>query len=126
MKEIGQDLSGFNCGLAHFFCKLNLVCGLNFPSFLFTWVKINIRFPVYFAIVQHTSASLTINENYDPDVREDTETFLNSVVPEVCLKLYTVFYMYVTTLWAKIIDCSFSGEICTMETYPGRLVQNFF
>ncbi|KAK1388708.1 UPF0047 protein YjbQ [Heracleum sosnowskyi] len=51
MKEIGQDLSGFNCGLAHFF-------------------------------LQHTSASLTINENYDPDVREDTETFLNSVVPE--------------------------------------------
>jgi thiamine phosphate synthase YjbQ (UPF0047 family) len=35
--------------------------------------------------VQHTSASLTINENYDSDVREDTETFLNKIVPEVCL-----------------------------------------
>uniref|UniRef100_A0A7C8Z055 Uncharacterized protein n=1 Tax=Opuntia streptacantha TaxID=393608 RepID=A0A7C8Z055_OPUST len=32
--------------------------------------------------LQHTSASLTINENYDADVREDTETFLNRVVPE--------------------------------------------
>ncbi|XP_074275130.1 uncharacterized protein LOC141599114 [Silene latifolia] len=32
--------------------------------------------------LQHTSASLTINENYDGDVREDTETFLNRVVPE--------------------------------------------
>ncbi|XP_010459807.1 PREDICTED: uncharacterized protein LOC104740802 isoform X2 [Camelina sativa] len=32
--------------------------------------------------VQHTSASLTINENYDPDVQADTETFLNSIVPE--------------------------------------------
>ncbi|XAR61483.1 Thiamine-phosphate diphosphorylase [Bertholletia excelsa] len=32
--------------------------------------------------LQHTSASLTINENYDSDVRDDTETFLNSVVPE--------------------------------------------
>ncbi|KAA8528837.1 hypothetical protein F0562_036192 [Nyssa sinensis] len=51
LKEIGQDLSGFNCGLAHFF-------------------------------LQHTSASLTINENYDSDVRDDTETFLNRVVPE--------------------------------------------
>nr|AFK47781.1 unknown [Lotus japonicus] len=26
--------------------------------------------------LQHTSASLTINENYDSDVRHDTETFL--------------------------------------------------
>ena len=35
--------------------------------------------------VQHTSASLTINENYDSDVRDDTERFLNIVVPEVGL-----------------------------------------
>ncbi|XP_039121033.1 UPF0047 protein YjbQ [Dioscorea cayenensis subsp. rotundata] len=32
--------------------------------------------------LQHTSASLTINENYDSDVQEDTETFLSRVVPE--------------------------------------------
>ncbi|CAI9115345.1 OLC1v1016229C1 [Oldenlandia corymbosa var. corymbosa] len=51
LKEIGQELSGFKCGLAHFF-------------------------------LQHTSASLTINENYDSDVRDDTETFLNRIVPE--------------------------------------------
>ncbi|XP_062165444.1 uncharacterized protein LOC133871967 isoform X2 [Alnus glutinosa] len=51
MKEIGQDLSEFKCGLAHLF-------------------------------LQHTSASLTINENYDSDVRDDTETFLNKIVPE--------------------------------------------
>jgi secondary thiamine-phosphate synthase enzyme len=30
----------------------------------------------------HTSASLTINENADPDVRTDMETALNHVVPE--------------------------------------------
>ncbi|XP_019054911.1 PREDICTED: uncharacterized protein LOC104606910 isoform X1 [Nelumbo nucifera] len=51
LKEIDQDLSGFKCGLAHFF-------------------------------LQHTSASLTLNENYDSDVRDDTETFLNRIVPE--------------------------------------------
>ncbi|XP_010061347.2 UPF0047 protein YjbQ [Eucalyptus grandis] len=51
VKEIGQDLSEFKCGLAHLF-------------------------------LQHTSASLTINENYDSDVRDDTETFLNKIVPE--------------------------------------------
>ncbi|MQL92703.1 hypothetical protein Taro_025338 [Colocasia esculenta] len=32
--------------------------------------------------LQHTSASLTINENYDSDVQDDTETFLNRIVPE--------------------------------------------
>ncbi|KAK6939148.1 Uncharacterized protein family UPF0047, YjbQ [Dillenia turbinata] len=51
LKEIGQELSDFKCGLAHLF-------------------------------LHHTSASLTINENYDSDVRDDTETFLNKIVPE--------------------------------------------
>ncbi|XP_020201942.1 UPF0047 protein C4A8.02c [Cajanus cajan] len=51
LKEIGPELSGFKCGLAHLF-------------------------------LHHTSASLTINENYDYDVRVDTETFLNRIVPE--------------------------------------------
>jgi secondary thiamine-phosphate synthase enzyme len=32
--------------------------------------------------IQHTSASLTLNENADPDVRVDLETSLNSLVPE--------------------------------------------
>ena len=32
--------------------------------------------------LQHTSASLCINENVDPTVRSDTETFLNDLVPE--------------------------------------------
>lgn len=32
--------------------------------------------------IQHTSASLTINENVSPDVRRDLERHLNEVVPE--------------------------------------------
>lgn len=32
--------------------------------------------------IQHTSASLTINENADADVRDDLETALNAVAPE--------------------------------------------
>ena len=32
--------------------------------------------------IQHTSASLTINENADPDVRGDLERHLNVMVPE--------------------------------------------
>ena len=32
--------------------------------------------------IQHTSAGLTINENADPTVRKDFETFVNELVPE--------------------------------------------
>ena len=32
--------------------------------------------------IKHTSASLTINENADPSVREDFETHFNKMVPE--------------------------------------------
>jgi secondary thiamine-phosphate synthase enzyme len=32
--------------------------------------------------IQHTSASLTVNENADPTVRRDFETFFNKAVPE--------------------------------------------
>ena len=42
------------------------------------------RFQVGLAtfFIQHTSASLTINENCDPDVRTDMENALNRIVPE--------------------------------------------
>jgi secondary thiamine-phosphate synthase enzyme len=33
-------------------------------------------------LVQHTSASLLIQENADPDVRRDLETFFNRLVPD--------------------------------------------
>lgn len=32
--------------------------------------------------IQHTSASLTLNENASPDVRADLETWANAAVPE--------------------------------------------
>jgi secondary thiamine-phosphate synthase enzyme len=32
--------------------------------------------------LQHTSAALTINENADPDVRTDTETFIDELIPD--------------------------------------------
>ncbi|NDD65999.1 MAG: YjbQ family protein, partial [Acidobacteria bacterium] len=32
--------------------------------------------------IQHTSASLSINENADPDVRGDLERYFNQLVPE--------------------------------------------
>lgn len=32
--------------------------------------------------IQHTSAALTINENADPSVRRDLESFTNKLIPE--------------------------------------------
>jgi len=33
-------------------------------------------------LIQHTSASLALNENASPDVRRDFETYFNQIVPE--------------------------------------------
>ena len=37
---------------------------------------------ILFLLIQHTSASLTLNENADPDVRRDFEMGINRIVPE--------------------------------------------
>lgn len=42
----------------------------------------NVRIGILQVFLQHTSASLTINENADPDVRADMEAALNRLVPE--------------------------------------------
>lgn len=33
-------------------------------------------------LVKHTSAGITLNENADPTVRDDFETFINKMIPE--------------------------------------------
>jgi secondary thiamine-phosphate synthase enzyme len=40
------------------------------------------RIGIMHVFIQHTSASLTINESADPDVRRDLESGLNRLVPE--------------------------------------------
>lgn len=42
----------------------------------------NIRVGLFHLFIQHTSASLAINENADPTVRVDMETHFNRSVPE--------------------------------------------
>ena len=42
----------------------------------------NIKLGMLQVFIQHTSASLTINENADPTVREDFEMWFNKAVPE--------------------------------------------
>lgn len=47
-----------------------------------------IRKGIAHIFIQHTSASLTINENADPSVRSDMETYFNRAVPESDMKYY--------------------------------------
>jgi len=42
----------------------------------------NIKTGLLSVFIKHTSASLTINENADPTVRNDFESFFNRAVPE--------------------------------------------
>jgi secondary thiamine-phosphate synthase enzyme len=42
----------------------------------------DIRAGLLHVFIQHTSASLTINENADPDVPRDMESSMNAIVPE--------------------------------------------
>lgn len=47
----------------------------------FTELK-DIKTGMLYVFIKHTSASLTINENADPTVREDFESHINKMVPE--------------------------------------------
>ena len=42
----------------------------------------NIQEGMCFLYIPHTSASLTVNENYDPTAQEDLETFMDRLAPE--------------------------------------------
>lgn len=42
----------------------------------------DVRIGTLHVFLQHTSASLTLNENADPDVRRDFEKFTSHLVPE--------------------------------------------
>ena len=50
----------------------------------------DIQIGLLHVFILHTSASLTINENADPDVRTDMETVFNHVVPEDLDLVHTI------------------------------------
>jgi secondary thiamine-phosphate synthase enzyme len=49
-----------------------------------------VRVGVLHVFIQHTSASLTINENADSDVRRDMESSLNALAPEDFPYVHTI------------------------------------
>ena len=42
----------------------------------------DVRVGLLHVFIRHTSASLTLNENASPDVRDDFESYFNAAVPE--------------------------------------------
>lgn len=69
--------------------------------------------------IQHTSASLTINENADPTVRQDMETFFSRTVPED-VSLYKHTFEGLDDMTSHI-KASLLGNSVTVPIYNGRL-----
>ena len=69
--------------------------------------------------VQHTSCALSINENYDPDVRTDMETILNHMVKE--REPYYEHTMEGSDDMPAHAKCSLFGVSLTIPITDGRL-----
>jgi secondary thiamine-phosphate synthase enzyme len=78
-----------------------------------------LRMGLLHVFIQHTSASLTINENADDDVRRDLESSLNNLAPED--------FPYAHTLegpddMPAHIKASLMGSSVTIPVGDGRLL----
>ena len=69
--------------------------------------------------IKHTSASLTINEDADPTVREDFETHINTMIPEN-MPYYKHDYEGADDMPAHI-KSSMLGSAVTIPITNGRL-----
>jgi secondary thiamine-phosphate synthase enzyme len=69
--------------------------------------------------IKHTSASVTINENADPTVREDFETHINKMIPEN-MSYYKHNYEGADDMPAHI-KASFLGSSVTIPITNGKL-----
>ncbi len=70
--------------------------------------------------IKHTSASLTVNENADPSVRADMETYFNRAVPESDAKYYE-HTLEGTDDMTSHIKASILGSSVTIPITNGRL-----
>jgi secondary thiamine-phosphate synthase enzyme len=70
-------------------------------------------------LIQHTSAGITLNENADPSVRSDFESFLNHLVPENH-PLFSHIYEGADDMPAHL-KASLIGNSVTIPITRGRL-----
>jgi secondary thiamine-phosphate synthase enzyme len=74
---------------------------------------------IMYVLIKHTSAGLSLNENADPSVRYDFETFMNHLVPENH-PLYTHIYEGSDDMPAHL-KASIIGSSVTIPITDGRL-----
>jgi len=79
----------------------------------------NIKSGQFSVFIKHTSASLTINENADPTVREDFESHINEMVPEEAA--YYKHTLEGTDDMPAHIKASLMGFNITIPITKGRL-----
>jgi len=70
-------------------------------------------------LIKHTSAALTLNENADPSVRDDFESFMNKLIPENH-PLYTHIFEGSDDMPAHIKASLFGAEL-TIPITNGKL-----
>ena len=76
-----------------------------------------VSFGLAHIFIQHTSASLTINENADPDVRLDLESSMNAIAPEGFPYIHT---MEGPDDMPAHVKCSLLGSSVTVPVNEGR------
>lgn len=76
-----------------------------------------LRIGLLHVFIQHTSASLTINENADPDVRVDLESSMNAIAPEDFPYIHT---MEGPDDMPAHVKCSLLGSSVTVPIRDGR------
>jgi secondary thiamine-phosphate synthase enzyme len=74
---------------------------------------------VMHVLIQHTSAGITLNENADPSVRHDFESFLNHLVPENH-PIYSHIYEGADDMPAHL-KASLIGNSVTVPITHGRM-----
>ena len=83
MKAVGKEIGRYQIGLATLFIQPVIEIERALLQYCYsTTARILILAQCPAIYDRHTSASLTINENCDPDVRVDMEGALNRIVPE--------------------------------------------
>jgi secondary thiamine-phosphate synthase enzyme len=80
----------------------------------------NISIGIAHIMIKHTSASLTINENADPSVRADMETYFNRAVSESDAKYYE-HTLEGTDDMTSHIKASLLGASVTVPVTNGKL-----
>jgi secondary thiamine-phosphate synthase enzyme len=74
---------------------------------------------VLHVFIQHTSASLTINENADPDVQVDLESSISAIAPENFPYIHT---MEGPDDMPAHVKASLLGSSVSVPIYNGRLL----